>query len=124
MVTLALESAIETADSMRGRGFGLRGRTAFSIYRFDARDKRALLWLLACASVIAVGLATGSLHFAWYPLAYGAFGTFSRCLFAIWLALCATPLAIVLHADYRWKQIYGAMPSDERKGDSPSTASA
>ena len=31
MVTWALENAIETADSMKSRGYGLRGRTAFSI---------------------------------------------------------------------------------------------
>ena len=45
MVTWALENAIETADSMKSRGYGLPGRTAFSIYRFDDRDKTALIWL-------------------------------------------------------------------------------
>ena len=42
MVTWSLENAIETADSMRSRGYGLPGRTAFSIYRFDDRDKNVL----------------------------------------------------------------------------------
>lgn len=51
MVTWSLESAIETADSMKSRGYGLAGRTAFSIYRFDGRDRNAfclacLLWYL------------------------------------------------------------------------------
>ena len=31
MVTWALENSIETADSMKSRGYGLKGRTAFSI---------------------------------------------------------------------------------------------
>ncbi len=39
LVTWALENAIETADSMKSRGYGLRGRTAFSIYRFNRRDR-------------------------------------------------------------------------------------
>ena len=39
LVTWALENAIETADSMKSRGYGLKGRTAFSIYRFNRRDK-------------------------------------------------------------------------------------
>ena len=38
MLTWSLENAIETADSMKSRGYGLPGRTAFSIYRFDDRD--------------------------------------------------------------------------------------
>ena len=40
MTTWALENSVETADSMKSRGYGLRGRTNFSIYRFDTRDKR------------------------------------------------------------------------------------
>ena len=44
----ALENAIETADSMKSRGYGLRGRTAFSIYRMEARDRYALAWLGFC----------------------------------------------------------------------------
>ena len=39
LITWSLENAIETADSMKSRGYGLPGRTAFSIYRFDRRDK-------------------------------------------------------------------------------------
>ena len=31
LITWALENAIETSDSMRSRGYGLKGRTAFSI---------------------------------------------------------------------------------------------
>ena len=38
LVTWALENAIETSDSMRSRGYGLHGRTAFSIYRLTRRD--------------------------------------------------------------------------------------
>ena len=47
MVTWSLESAIETADSMKSRGYGLPGRTAFSIYRFDSRDARCLGLIVA-----------------------------------------------------------------------------
>ncbi len=50
MITWALENAIETADSMKARGYGLRGRTAFSIFRFDRRDGIVL-------SIMAVLLA-------------------------------------------------------------------
>ena len=42
MITWALENAIETADSMKSRGYGLKGRSAFSVYIFDKRDLYAL----------------------------------------------------------------------------------
>ena len=39
MITWALENAIETADSMKSRGYGLKDVISFSIFRFDRRDK-------------------------------------------------------------------------------------
>ena len=35
MITWSLENAIETADSMKSRGHGLKGRTSYSLYKFD-----------------------------------------------------------------------------------------
>lgn len=55
LVTWSLENAIETADSMRSRGYGLPGRSAFSIYRMDSRDRSALLWLGFCLWYIVFG---------------------------------------------------------------------
>ena len=55
MSTWSLENAIETADSMKSRGYGLPGRTAFSIFRFDRRDKLALPVLLGCVFYILLG---------------------------------------------------------------------
>ena len=67
MVTWSLENAIETADSMRARGYGLPGRTAFSIYRFDDRDKAALAWLIFCGAYILSGWMAGGTYFRYYP---------------------------------------------------------
>ena len=50
MVTWSLESAIETADSMKSRGYGEKGRTAFSIYRMDDRDRSLLVWFIFCGA--------------------------------------------------------------------------
>lgn len=51
MVTWSLENAAQTADSMKSRGYGLSGRTAFSVYCLDGRDKALLVWLLLCGLV-------------------------------------------------------------------------
>ena len=63
----SLENAIETADSMRSRGYGLPGRTAFSIYRFDDRDKTALAWLIFCGAYLVSGWMAGGTYFRYYP---------------------------------------------------------
>jgi energy-coupling factor transport system permease protein len=106
MVTWTLENAIETADSMRGRGYGLPGRTAYSIYRFDERDKMALLWLAFCGvTIIGAWIAKG-FYWRWYPsVKFTPFMPIVIFFHLVYFALCFTPLAMDLYADYRWKQI-------------------
>ena len=106
MVTWSLENAIETADSMKSRGYGLPGRTAFSIYRFDDRDKTALLWLLFCGCYIAAGWAVGGLEWRYYPTIQGALsGTFPISFQLVYLALCLTPVFLNGLEDRKWKNL-------------------
>lgn len=67
LVTWALENAIDTADSMKGRGYGLPGRTAYSIYRFDKRDRRLLALMLALTALIIYGCAKGAAFVQYNP---------------------------------------------------------
>ena len=39
LISWSIERFIEMSDSMRSRGSALRGRTAYSLYRFDNRDR-------------------------------------------------------------------------------------
>jgi energy-coupling factor transport system permease protein len=103
MLTWALENAIETADSMRSRGYGLPGRTAFSIYRFDERDKSALLWLCFCAFFILSGWIAGGLYWRYYPTIKGAPVTPLTASFQLaYLALCLTPVILNVREDQKW----------------------
>ena len=106
LVTWALENAIETADSMKSRGYGLPGRTAFSVYRFCRRDGWALAFILACGVYVTAGAATGGLYFRYFPTIRGVFdGAYTLSLFAVYLALGAMPLALNLREDRKWKLI-------------------
>lgn len=105
VVTWSLEDAIHTADSMKSRGYGLPGRTAFSIYRFDARDRGLLLWLGLCGAYLAWGWATGALAWRWYPSVKAApLSPFTLSLFPVFLALCMTPVFLDRREDAAWKR--------------------
>lgn len=105
MVTWALENAIETSDSMKSRGYGLPGRTAFSIYRFDARDRAVLAWLLACGFYTACGWAAGGLYWRFYPTVKGAALTPLTLSFHLaYTALCLTPLILDRREERFWKR--------------------
>ena len=80
-VTWALESALDTANSMKSRGYGLRGRTAYSPYRFGSGDAIALAWIVLLGAAVLVGRFCGKLSFDFYPALTGGR--------SIWTALCA-----------------------------------
>ncbi len=106
MVTWALENAIETADSMRSRGYGLPGRTAFSIYRFDRRDKSALLFLLFCGGYILAGATLGGLYYRYFPTMKGVWlELYPVSLYLCYLALGSAPVVINIKEDRKWKAI-------------------
>lgn len=106
MVTWSLENAIETADSMRSRGYGLPGRTAFSIYRFDDRDKTALAWLIFCGAYILSGWLAGGTYFRYYPSVKTAVWTPLTVSFMfVYLALVLTPVILDRKEDRQWKSL-------------------
>ena len=106
VITWSLENAIETADSMRSRGYGLPGRTAFSIYRFDDRDKNVLAWLIFCGAYILSGWLAGGMYFRYYPTVKTALGTPLTISFMfVYLALVLTPVILDRKEDRQWKSL-------------------
>lgn len=104
MVTWSLENAAQTADSMKSRGYGLSGRTAFSVYRLDGRDKALLVWLLLCGFYIACGWAAGGIEFHYYPMMEGTqLGVFQLSFMLAYLLLCLTPHILDAVEDIKWK---------------------
>ena len=99
VVTWSLESGIITADSMRCRGYGLPGRTSFSLYRFDRRDGAVLVWLAFCAVYLLGGGLAGGLRFRYYPMVLTAPVTpLTVSFFAVYALLCLTPVLL-----YAWE---------------------
>jgi len=103
LVTWALENAIDTADSMKSRGYGLPGRSAFSVFRFEKRDRLALAFLLLCGGSLVLGMVMGGIKFTYYPMVGGTWEPWSFALFAAYAALCTLPLMINLREGARWK---------------------
>jgi len=119
LVTWALENAIDTADSMKSRGYGLPGRSAFSVFRFDKRDKLALLFLLFCGGYVITGAALGGLKFLYYPFIESkALSPYLISLFFIWLALIAMPIFINVKEDLKWKTIQARLEADSQPSPS------
>ena len=90
LVTWSLENAVDTADSMRARGYGLPGRSAFSIFTLTKRDNRLLAALSLLGAIVAAGYAAGALSWRYYPSCRGAGLTWTSAL--CWLSYLALNL--------------------------------
>ncbi len=105
LITWSLENAIETADSMKSRGYGLPGRTAFSIYTLQDKDKTALVWLGALGFFLLCAWGVGGLAWEFYPaLSTPPMSPLTVSFWAGYLALCATPLLANGWEALSWKQ--------------------
>ena len=106
MITWSLENAVETADSMKSRGYGLNGRTSFSIYKFTKRDTKALCAILIFSTYIVVGSVLGGTHFSYFPsINFAAVTPFTISLYVIWLILCIMPAIIEFMEEIKWNAL-------------------
>ena len=89
---------------MRARGYGLKGRTSFSTYRFDSRDKIMAAVLLLMLVVTFVPIAMGEVFISYYPIIFmnetTALAVVNYIAFGI---LCFLPLILDLVEDIKWR---------------------
>lgn len=95
MIAWSMENAMETAASMQARGYGLKGRTHFSLFRFRPHDAVLLAVSVGLLSITLAGVASGQTAFHFYPrtsipdsapfavLVYVAFGVLSFLPFLV-----------------------------------------
>ncbi len=105
-VSWAMEQSIVSADSMKSRGYGLFGRTAFSIYFFEKRDGVALMMLfLLCVGTVVPHLV-GLMGWTYYPSMTGdLLGPVQILAYLCYGGMCNLPLIINLMEDRKWNAL-------------------
>lgn len=106
MITWALENATDTADSMKSRGYGLHGRTAFSIFKFNKRDMFAMAYIFFFGVYTLVGTLSNQMHYRYFPsFQLGECSPYSASVFVSYFLLCGYPIFTELWEVYKWKAI-------------------
>ena len=106
MLTWSLENAVDTADSMKARGYGLSGRTAYSIFTFTSRDGRALLLILLLGGVVIGLAAKGFYSFQYFPKLDGFTLTWDAFLaWTVYGVFCFLPVIFDIGLGKPWKHI-------------------
>lgn len=106
VMTWSMENAIDTADSMKSRGFGCGKRSTYSNYQMDKRDIKALAACAALAAYVLYGIISGKLHFRYYPsIKFQLPQVRTAGVFLAYATLCAMPAIIEAAEELRWKKL-------------------
>jgi len=105
-VSWAMEQSIISADSMKSRGYGVQGRTAFSIHRFEKRDGCFLTVLVVLCLGAAIPCLTGHTAWQYYPGLTGTlWGVIQAAAYFCYSGMCLLPLIIDLMEDRKWNSL-------------------
>ena len=106
MFTWALENSIDSSDSMRSRGYGLKNRSSFSIYRFDGRDGAAAVFLAVMTAIVLAGCLTGACHVEYYPeIAFAKPGLIQTASYIAFACICYFPVFVEVKEALVWKHL-------------------
>ena len=105
-VSWAMEQSIVSADSMKSRGYGGLGRTAFSIYIFEKRDGIAVALLALLCTGAALPHILGLMGWTYYPSLSGTLlGPVQIMAYLCYGGMCNLPLMINLMEDRKWNAL-------------------
>lgn len=105
LIAWSLEASIESADSMEARGYGLRGRTSFHLYRFSFRDGAAMGALLLAAVPVLAAALLGRTGMYFYPvMVWPKMDLLTAAGLAAFAALILIPIFIDIAGELKWKQ--------------------
>lgn len=101
LITWMIDSFTFASESMQSRGSLLRGRTAFSIYRFDYRDRIYVIAMFCCITIIDMGLLFNQMDIVYNPrIIIMPITPMSWFFYVGYFVFCMMPLGLELWTEY------------------------
>ncbi len=103
LMTWALESALETAKTMKGRGFGLSGRTFYTNTEFTKTDGVILGIEIFCGGILFIARTQHCFQISYYPtIIWGNKGVLEMLYYGVYTFFVAIPLLVDLKEEIIW----------------------
>lgn len=102
LITWTIDALTIASESMRSRGSNLRGRKAFSIYRFDNRDRIFVIGLFLCLTLTMMAVLLGQTDMVYDPKIIWT--DVSPILCIGYAVLCLMPLGLEIWTEYRFQK--------------------
>lgn len=104
LITWTLEDFMDSTISMKCRGYSLKGRTAFSIYRFDNRDRSFVVGIFLCLTVIGMAVAFNQTEILYAPeIMMNRVTTMSYIFYGAYGVLLLLPMILQIIGEWKFK---------------------
>lgn len=105
MATWVIENTIETSNSMRARGYGIKGRTSFGLFKFNIRDKITLIIMVFLSIIVILGVYLGINRIVYLPKIKIARTTeLTYVVNMSYLLFCSIPIVSDIIEEVRWRR--------------------
>lgn len=106
LITWTMEDFVESSNSMKSRGYSLRGRTAFSIYRFDNRDRSLVVVFFWCLTVIGMGVLLNQTTMYFDPmLIMNPITSLSYIFYAAYALFLLLPMGLQIEGEHQFEKL-------------------
>lgn len=106
LIAWSLEASIESADSMEARGYGLKGRTSFHLFKMSQRDYVALIAMAVTGVPVAIGCALDLTNMYFFPkLTIPAWNLQTIAILVCYTLLISIPFIIDIVGELKWRQL-------------------
>ena len=105
VITWTLEDFVESTVSMKSRGYSLRGRTAFSIYRFDNRDRSFVVMIFLCLTFVAAAIMLDQTEICYDPeIIMNPVTAMSFVFYGAYAVLLLLPVGLQIVGEMRYRK--------------------
>ncbi|MBO1005549.1 energy-coupling factor transporter transmembrane component T [Pseudogracilibacillus auburnensis] len=106
MIMWSLENAMLQADGMKAKGYGLKGRTNFSLFRWHVKDSVMLILIILLLGILLFLHGMNHFTFNYYPaLTKITLSWESSCQFFIVLVFMMLPTLMEIKENLHWKYL-------------------
>ena len=104
LITWSLENSIDSSYSMKSRGYGLKNKTRYTVYKFSNKDTLLIAASLILTGVCIVGIICKSVKFKFYPVvSMSEINYMSVLSYISFSVLSFLPFIIETKENIKWK---------------------
>ena len=110
LIAWSLEASIDTSDSMEARGYGLKGRTSFHLFKWKMVDCVWIVAILLISGTCIYGIVEKSVQIYYFPtFKMNEMSIASYVTFISFAILAISPIIYDLGGKLKWRRLNSKM---------------